>query len=346
VSWEVDVARGLSYADAVVLLGGGPRNRVVAALDRLAGGLLLAASATGAAFPLSLFDAKAELFRLSDELVGSITGQLRRAKRASRTESLAAANSVLVIAAYFEALRAVRLPFDLDELEITAAEQVAVATGAHPGRELAGTLLRSAVPMPGPQQPYEDTLAELRGFYDGLGKAVLKFIAELAAWERLPDRVKKHTANAVRREVTPRAVDRYGELFQRLATDFPEVAFWSNLVDHQATRAQVRELGIALGGLAETLVGISTGSPADGVRTRLALSYQANLRRPALAGQNVPGGLRVPAIEKSYVNPDFRVAVGVSVEDEAERGWWAQLPRGARRPPARQRLPRRPRPAA
>jgi len=324
---EVDVARGLSYADAVVLLGGGPRNRVVAALDRLTGGVLLVASATGAALPLSLFDAKAELFRLSDELVGSITGQLRGAKRASRTECLAAANSVLVIAAFFEAVHAVPLPFDLDELELTSAEQVAVATGAHPGRDLAGALLRSPVPMPQPQQPYEDTLAELGGFYDSLGKAVLTFFDGLAAWERLPDSVKHDAGAAFRRQVTPRAVDTYGELFRRLATDFPEVAFWANLVDHQATRAQVRELRIALTGLAETLADISTGTAPDEVRTRLARTYRAQLRRPALTTQDVPGGLRVPTIEESYINPDFRVAVDVPVMDVGELHWWKQQPR-------------------
>jgi hypothetical protein len=321
------VSKGLSYADAVVLLGGGPRNRVVAALDRLTGGILLAASATGAAFPLSLFDAKAELFRLSDELVGSITGQLRGAKRATRTERLAAANSMLVIAAFFEAMRAVRLPFDFDELEITAAEQVAVATGTPTGRELAGMLLRSSVPMPGPQQPYEDTLAELRRYYDGLGRAVLKFVSGLEAWERLPDRTKKDTAHVIRQEVTPRAVATYGESFQRLATEFPEVAFWSNLVDHQATRAQLRELRVALGGLVDTLTSISTGSEPNEIRTRLARSYQAELRRPALAGQNVPGGLRVPVTEESYINPDFRVGVEVSVEDVGNRSWWMGQPR-------------------
>jgi len=46
----------LCYADAVTLLGG--HGRVVAALDRLTGGLLLAASAAGSGFALSLFDAK------------------------------------------------------------------------------------------------------------------------------------------------------------------------------------------------------------------------------------------------------------------------------------------------
>lgn len=322
------MAKGLSYADAVVLLGGGPRNRMVAALDRLTGGLLLAASATGAAFPLSLFDAKAELFRLSHELVESLIDQRRSVKRASRTERLVAANTVLVITAYFRAMTHA-LPIDVSKLEITSAEQVAIATDGHPGKDLAGALLRSSVPMPHPLRPYEDTLDDLRVFYDSLNAATLRFLAGLAAWERLPGGVRRHAEELIKSVVAGRAVDMYIEMFRQLASEFPEMAFWANLVDHQATRAQVRELRIALGGLADILTGMSTGSAPDGARMRLARSYQAQLRRPALAAQHVPGGLRVPAIEESYINPDFRVAVGVPAEDVSKHDWWEQQPRRA-----------------
>ena len=48
------VTRGLSYSDAVVLLGG--RSRAVAVVDRLTGGLLLAASASGVPLILNMFE--------------------------------------------------------------------------------------------------------------------------------------------------------------------------------------------------------------------------------------------------------------------------------------------------
>jgi NACHT conflict system protein/ATPase family protein associated with various cellular activities (AAA) len=325
----VAVAKGLTYADAAVLLGGNGRNPVLATLDRLAGGVLLTASATGAAFPLSLFDAKAEFLRLSEELVRSATNRLRRTRRASRTESLVAANAVLVIAAYFEALRTVALPLDLDELEMTAREQITVATGGHPGTELTAALLRSPVPIPQPQRPYEQTIAELECFYDDLGRAVLRFFAGLAVWVGLPSEAKDATEAAIRTEVTGPAVGTYEEMFRRLATEFPEVAFWANLADHQATRVEVREVRTALGGLADILTGIATGSPPDELRTRLAQAYQATLRRPVLATREVPGGLSVPSVEECYVNPDFKVAADVSAEDIANRDWWVGQPRRA-----------------
>ncbi|HEV2637512.1 MAG TPA: hypothetical protein VGX23_20340 [Actinocrinis sp.] len=62
------MARELSYADAVKLLGG-TDSRVVAALDRLTGGLLLTATGGGSVLALNLFDAEGEFAKLSGEEV-------------------------------------------------------------------------------------------------------------------------------------------------------------------------------------------------------------------------------------------------------------------------------------
>src|SRR5947207_822664 len=121
------MTRELSYADAVKLLGG-VDSKVVAALDKLTGGLLLAVSAGGSALALSLFDAKGELARLSGQLVGSLGERLRGLGRFDRSQRLAAAHKVIVITAYFEALSTVRLPFDPRKLWPTAAGQVSLAT--------------------------------------------------------------------------------------------------------------------------------------------------------------------------------------------------------------------------
>ena len=66
------MGRGLTYADAVRVLGGS--DRTVSALDRVTGGLLLAASAAGAGFALGLFDPAAHLARLSGALLDVVAG--------------------------------------------------------------------------------------------------------------------------------------------------------------------------------------------------------------------------------------------------------------------------------
>ena len=209
------MGRGLSYADAVRVLGG-REDRTVAALDRLAGGLLLVASAAGAGFALSLFDPKSELARLSGDLVSGLAERLRGVSRLGRTERLAAAHAVIVLTAYFESLREASLPFDVKELKLTGAEQVAVATGGAAGaarlRTLADALLRADVPMPAVQRPYELTLETVNGFYQHLSDEVSRFVTGLALWDRLNDTRRQQFRDTVCRDVPARAVARYEEL--------------------------------------------------------------------------------------------------------------------------------------
>ena len=67
----------------------------------------------------------------------------------------------------------------------------------------------------------------------------------------------------------------FEQRFRRLAGEFPEFAFWVNLVDHQATRAEIRGLRTALTGLANDLLAITTGSAPDPIRAELARAHQA-----------------------------------------------------------------------
>ncbi|MFD9464233.1 hypothetical protein [Streptomyces sp. NPDC060027] len=102
--------------------------------------------------------------------------------RGDRSERLAAAHAVVVLAAYFEALSETELPCDPRELELTAAEH-------------------------------------------------------------------------------------------RLALDCPEVAFWVNLVDHQATRARPGTVSASLEGLRELLAPIAERRPADAWIIALARAH-------------------------------------------------------------------------
>ena len=323
------MARGLSYADAVRLLGG-REDRTVAALDRLAGGLLLVASAAGAGFALSLFDPKSELARLSGDLVSGLAERLRGVSRLGRSERLAAAHAVIVLTAYFESLREASLSFDVKELKLSGAEQVAVATGGAAGtarlRALADALLRADVPLPAVQRPYELTLETVNDFYQHLSDEVCRFVTGLALWDRLNDTRRQRFRDTVCRDVPARAVARYEELFRRLATDFPEVAFWANLVDHQATRAEIRQMSIGLAGVEQILVDISAGRVPDERRLALARAYQAALHRPILSSGDLPEGLRIPLLAEAYVNPEFRTAQVQTTERLAEERWWNEHP--------------------
>lgn len=316
---------GLSYADAVRLMGGRD-SRTVAALDRLTGGLLLAGTAVGAGFALSLFEAKGELALMSNELVRGLGQRLRGLDRFSRSERLAAAHSVVALTAYFEVLAATSLPFEIGELELTKAEQAVLATGQTPGSKrlgaLAAGLLQAEVPIPAPERPYEVTIEAMWVFYGNLSAALTRFVSGLAVWERLDETHRKQFIETLAREVPGWAVARYEELFRELAAEFPEVAFWANLVDHQATRDEVRRLATGMAGLEQTLANFTAGRVSDDRRLGLSRAYRAALQRPVLTGSGGPAGLQLPLLGDAYVNPDFRAAE--VAERFAEESWWAE----------------------
>ncbi|HUC26634.1 MAG TPA: ATP-binding protein [Streptosporangiaceae bacterium] len=320
------MARELCFADAVRLLGG-QDEKVTVLLDGLAGGLVRAASVTGAGFVLGLFDAKSQLVRLSSDVIRDLSDRASGLSRVARSERLEAAHAVVALVAYFEAVRAASLPFSPRDLEITRAEQVSLAGGEPPAdkvRNLTLALLRADVPVPAPQWPYEITLQALAGFYDHLSREVLRFIEGLSIWDQLDDRRQQACVQAFRSEVPGRAIDRYEELFRDLATAFPEVRFWANAIDHQATRQQVRSLETSLAGLKAILETLPAGQMPDSWRESLATAYHAALDRPVLSSADMPGGLQVPTLGDAYIDPHFRAAQVDASDPLAKESWWHQ----------------------
>lgn len=320
---------GLSYQDAVRLLGAS-QGRTVEALDRLTGGLLLATSATGVGLLSSLFDVRGELARLSADLVRGVSEQARGLARFDRSERLAAAHAVVVLSAYFEILSETDLPCDARELELTRAEQAALAgSDSVAGRRLgslAAGLLQAEVPMPVPQRPYEVTLQALSEFYQRLSGEVTRFVSGLVVWDSLDDTRRERFAQTLSNDLPGRAVTRYEELFRQLALDCPEVAFWANLVDHRATRAHLRTVSAGLEGLQEVLAQIAQRRPADAWITALARAHAAVLDRPILTSRDALDGVSLPVLGTAYVNPDFRVCdVGPS-DPFATESWWQEQP--------------------
>ena len=276
---------GLNYSDAVKLLGGSD-SRVVAAIDKLAGGVLLAAAAGVSVFALGLFKAKAEFIRLSMDLVSSLTDTFRGLDRFSRSERLAAAQAVLVLVAYFE---------ELDRFESTAAgdpglpysvravmrqagkrkprkpDQVSLVAGTPAPSAKLGSLVRGLLhdelPAPVPQYPYEVTLERISELYGRLSTQLSAYVVGQESWDALDPDDRKAFQKAFQENVGRRAVGRYEELFRRLAAQFPEVAFWANLVDHQATRGEIRELRAGLAGLERAFAAITMGRAADDRRS-------------------------------------------------------------------------------
>jgi hypothetical protein len=310
------------------MLGGSDR-RTVSALNKVTGGLLLGASAAGGGFALALFDPAAHLSRLSGELVATVREQLDGLGRFDRAERLAAAHAIVVMAAFFEELSAAKLPFDPRRLELSRSDQVRLATGESPPgvriADLGRVLLRNEVPCPAPQWPYEVTVETIKGFYDGLAHSITRYLRGLVIWDQLDERERQQTAVALKEQAV-RATRRYEEMFRRLAIEMPEVAFWANLIDHQATRVEIHRLFVSLTGLGQALEAMAVGRAPDERRLAVARANRAALDRPILPADEAPAGVCIPTLQQSYVNPRFRIADASSSQELASEECWGRQP--------------------
>ncbi|WP_433493916.1 NACHT domain-containing protein [Micromonospora sp. CA-248089] len=314
----------LSYADAVRLLGG-EKSKVVDWFDKLVGWSLLGASVVGVKDALGIFDAKAEFVRLGHELMRNVAEKRSGLSRFGRSQRLEAAHAVIVVTAFFEALDGLDLPFDLGELAIDRSDQLHLAGARHAVEDLTGALFRTAAPVPGPHLPQPVLRSALVAWYAQKAHGFLSFLGGLAVGDTLPDASWRITERALA-DLPAVAVDKYVAMLHRLAVDFPEVSFWIDLHEHEATRVEVRRLSLGLADLHRALAELSTGSAPDGRRAGLAAAYSAELVRPIISSGDVPAGLTVPTLGEAYVPPLCRIADLDRAARPSDENWWDDRP--------------------
>ncbi|MFE2140770.1 hypothetical protein ACFXA3_03280 [Streptomyces sp. NPDC059456] len=309
----------LCYTDAVRLLG---RNGPVAdALDRTVSSLLAAAVGPAPELVLSLLGGDARLAGISHSLVSNLSERIQGLSRFERSERLAAAHAVIVVAAYGDAMKRAPLPFEVDELEATRADSVRLATGDAPesGRlgAVADHLLRSRLPLPSPHAPYEATLTALHGFYAAMSGYMEAYVRGLALWDRLTPAAREETRAALNAHVPDAALASYEEMFHQLAVDFPEVGVWADRIDHRATRVAVRRLE-------ETVTRLADGDLPRGRLSALRRAASLLLEAPVLGAQETAVEMSIPTLREAYVSTDFRVAEFGAADRLAGAAWWQQ----------------------
>ncbi|MEO6090993.1 MAG: hypothetical protein ABIQ18_48610, partial [Umezawaea sp.] len=92
-----------SYRDAVKLMGAS-EHKLVTALDKVLGGVLLGGSVLDVLGLLGWFDAKADFIRFSHEYAVKLSEKRSGISRYDRTQRLHAAHTMVVLASFFEAL--------------------------------------------------------------------------------------------------------------------------------------------------------------------------------------------------------------------------------------------------
>ncbi|WP_372344495.1 NACHT domain-containing NTPase [Streptomyces sp. KL116D] len=306
----------LSFADALALLG--VDSARVTALDRALGGALNLATGGASGAVLGMVSERGRIVGVGRDAVRGVGARLGRAtSRAERTDVLRAAHAVIVIVAWFEALEETALPISLGELDLVRGEQVALAGGS-------GTdLFAVTVPCPEPHLPPEALSEELRSWYGQYGDALLAFLHGLAVWERASAEEQARTTSLVR-ATRDRALFRYRHLSFQLVQAAPEFGYWLTLVEHQATRTEVRR---ALDGIDSLLAATADHlQPPVDVAAALATAHEASLTHTILDTATTPEGIRVPTVAAMYLDPDFRVAKPLSQSGPADESWWERLP--------------------
>lgn len=308
-----------TYADAVKLLGGN-ENKIVRTLDNILGTALLGGSVLSVLDLLSWFDAKGEFIRLSKELVAKVAEKRTGGTRFDQTQRLHAAHSVIVVVAFFEALDELNVPFTTKSLDLTKERQLALQS------ETVTTIHDAPVPLLSPEQSYEVFLTTLKTWYDDLALSSARLIQGLALWDGLTETVRTRHLEILKEGLPVSAVRRYEELLRRLAIDCPEVAFWSAKLDAQATHSQLSTVGVALQRLSDSLSSLTIGESPTAQRQELALTYQSALNHPILESDDAPGGLTIPLLKDSYIDPFFQVANDTTGEVIAQKSWWDTRP--------------------
>ena len=294
---------------------------VVKFLNRVAvtGGLLVPG--------INLISVCKEIVQFGEEVLTGLTERLRGLDRMSRTERLRAAHAVIVLTAYFDTLEEILngLPSECRVL-LARGEQLSLAGGgpADKGWRGIAAALSSMDPVaPVPVRSYEAMLVSLEEFYSRLSVNVASFVAGLTAWDQLGDGQRAIFAGKLHQSAPGLAVGRYEELFRRLVADFPEFSIWSNMSDHQATRAELRN---GLAGLQAVLESIASGRVPDQRRDALARAHRSALLKPIAPAGEMPADLQIPALGEGYIDHRIRVAeVGPSSEPGRE-SWWSQVP--------------------
>ncbi len=177
-----------AVTNVAVKILGGKDHPVVAAMDKLLGGALLAGS-LGLWQVLDLFDAKPDFTRLFSDLATKVSENSRGLSRYDRTQRLQAAYTVVVMTAYFEAFRELDLPFSF-----TAQDEEHVELKATP-MDRALPALHKFVRAPLPRSVWVHEVGELLGrggddlaIFDVAGNVSAPSPVALEAWLRLHER--------------------------------------------------------------------------------------------------------------------------------------------------------------
>lgn len=326
----------LTYAGALKLLGKHDSTWLERLNTALGWSIIAGGPVTGGVL-WGLVDPKNEAVSLLRSAVDAARDRLRGSTGQSRHELIQAAHTILVLSAFFDACHEVlgerfNVLTEDDKQRLASLEPNAT-------QDITDQLRAVEIPVPSATCGFEENLKNnLVRRFDILTRATFAFCEGLSPFQDIA--ADERRVARLRDEVQQRAATLYRDRYLNLAVDVPEFAFWADITEHAATRAELRT---RLGNMAalleqqshglstlQELLGRATSGTTSTVRPypeRLATAARAVLRKPLLRSemaneQRSVVNLRFPTVEEGFITPRFRMAVQDEEAKPAHESWW------------------------
>ncbi|RJQ81796.1 hypothetical protein D5S17_04285 [Pseudonocardiaceae bacterium YIM PH 21723] len=297
-----------TYRDALAVLGEDP---LVGRIDKVLSGTMLGGAVFGIDAVLSWFDAKADFIKLSKDAIGKLTARSSGMSRATRTERLQAAHTILLLVSFFEMIDELDIPLSTKDLELT--------------KELQRGFLGQQRVLPSPADMFLRIPRPADGWinFHSMPSLLMDYLEGLHIWDTWNDTQRSRVMDRILGHLPRLWKARYLDQVHRLAVDSAEFGLWLSGQEHEATRQTV---GNGLAELTDRIERISVGGTPSAQRHELAGRYRAALNKPTLAPGLDTAELTIPPLAVSYVNPRFQIAPHRHDSRPTEVDWWQELP--------------------
>ncbi|WP_410644608.1 NACHT domain-containing protein [Amycolatopsis sp. lyj-346] len=329
-----------NFREALRLLGKHD-HAIVDRVDAIVGGVILAAGVASfvgpVAAPAAAFaaiwgwvDQKNEATNLLRRALDAVVARRKRTSGFERTQLLAAAHTVLVVSSVFDVVRERLTDNKFNDLDLSFREKRYLTTG----QDAVETLYGSTFPMPSSTHGFRENIARVEASQGKVAERICKFLRGLEAF-------KNFRFNPG--EIAESAALRYQSRYFELAGQVPEFMIWAILGEEDANRTLARanhkELlslikahSVAFSRLECLLTEITSV-----VEPRKPSDLTEIVRRAAVAELEEPvispsvslsreSEIKFPSIQKSYIEPNYRIASYDRDSHVASEFWWRQIP--------------------
>ncbi|MFC4116174.1 NACHT domain-containing protein [Nonomuraea zeae] len=309
-----------SYADALRILGCKDARLVKVVGFASAAARTGWALAGGGQLVSGLSDMRGDIVRYGEDVVRRLPELKNGVDRFTRTQRLAAAHAVVVVAAYFEALGEAKLPFTLEQLDRAGQSSPGLAKGT-PGPErfarLVAGLLLERLPTPEPHLPYAETRLAVERAYLRMSEAMAGYVGGLTVWDELPVDDQLLLPRMLAEGPPAHALRIYDEDYRSLALDSHEFEVRSLVTDKPSPATALSRVAWLLAELAPPRVG-------DRPLIHQARMAANALDQPLLIAGKLPEDVYLPLLGEGYLSPRFRVAELTRESAPAHRSWWEE----------------------